>query len=70
MINTDSAAARQVKNNQLTIRQLLTVYRGPNLVGSIEEGRSCLVRDADGAVLGLYGTRRDALRAIERTARP
>lgn len=70
MTSTDSAATRQVKNAPLTIRQLLTVYRGPDLVGSIEEGRSCLVRDADGAVLGLYGSRRDALRAIERAVRP
>jgi len=69
-MSTENAASRQVKNTRPILRHLLTVYIAGELVGSIEEGRGCVARDADGVILGVYGNRRVALAAIQRVAAP
>ena len=69
-MNTENAASRQVKNEHPILRAMLTVYLAGELIGTIEEGRGCVARDADGVILGVYGNRRVALAALQRVAAP
>jgi hypothetical protein len=51
------------------LRRLMTVYAGRECIGSIEEGKTCLARNAAGDLLGTFENRKAAMRAVQNTAR-
>jgi hypothetical protein len=45
-------------------RHLLTVYDGQRMLGSIEEGRTCIAHTAEGELVGEFENRKAAVRAF------
>jgi hypothetical protein len=46
------------------VRHVLTVYDGQTLLGSIEEGRTCIAHTAAGELVGEFENRKAAVRAF------
>jgi hypothetical protein len=61
---TTKASAKK----QPQIRRLLTVCDGQEMLGSIEEGRTCIARNAAGDVIGTFENRKAAMKAVQNTA--
>jgi hypothetical protein len=49
---------------RVEVRKILSVYDGQVCLGVIEEGRTCLARDAEGNRVGTFANRKAALDAF------
>jgi hypothetical protein len=47
------------------VDRLLTVYDGQRMVGSIEEGATCIARGSAGELLGTFQNRKAAMKAVQ-----
>jgi hypothetical protein len=52
------------KKPRAAVHRMLSVYDGQLFLGVIEEGRTCIARDADGERFGTFQNRKAALDAF------
>jgi hypothetical protein len=52
------------KKCRAEVRKILSVYAGREMLGVIEEGKTCLARDVDGNRVGTFTNRKAALDAF------
>lgn len=52
------------RKRQAEVRKVLTVYDGQTLLGSIEEGRTCIAHTAEGELVGEFENRKAAVQAF------